>query len=85
MNKADYREYLLCVKRFVKLSQVCNVCNVSRSNLSWFMAGRDELISIEKLEMMVNFIENEMLETLHNTHYQKLNALVPFITSKSLC
>lgn len=60
-KKEFYRSEFLRLMYYVKMSNVCKALDISQSNFSWFLKGRDERLSVDKLEQMYDFIFNEML------------------------
>ena len=60
MTKSEYREIILRMMKYVKVTKFCNSCSVSQSALSYFLKGRDELLSLDKLESFVNTIRDEL-------------------------
>lgn len=61
-EKEFYRSELIRLMEYVKISKCANYCNISQSNLSWFLKGRDELLSLDKLRRLYDFIYNDMLK-----------------------
>ena len=60
MSKSEYRDLILRMMNFIKVTKFCNPLGISQSNLSYFLKGRDERMSIDKLELLVNTIRSEL-------------------------
>lgn len=58
--KQHYRNVLLRMKEYVKITNFCRLCGISQSNLSWFLNGRDECISIDKLRFLIDTIRETL-------------------------
>lgn len=58
MSKTEIRNYILSVKDYVKLASVCREFGLSRSSMNLFLKGIDNAISQQKLNEIVNFIQN---------------------------
>jgi len=52
MTKVTYLYELLRLKKYMKLSIFAKEAGISQSNLSHFMGGRLDIISLNKLELM---------------------------------
>lgn len=60
MTKSEYRETILRMMEYVKVTKFCKRCGIAQSALSYFLKGRDELISIKRLDNLVNTIRSEL-------------------------
>lgn len=60
MSKSEYRNTILRMMKYVKVTKFCNSLGIATSNLSYFLKGRDERMSIDKLELLVNTIRSEL-------------------------
>lgn len=58
MLKSEYRDTILRMMDYVKVTKFCKPCGISQSALSYFLKGRDELLSVQKLEFFVKYIRN---------------------------
>ena len=57
--KDVYRQRILEIEPYIKVNNVCKQCGIANTNMSLFLKkGRDERISVEKLDRFLNFIEN---------------------------
>lgn len=57
-TKKDKILYLLSVKKFLNLSEICKHCNISRQALYYAFNGLDYSISSDKLDEIIEFIKN---------------------------
>lgn len=60
MSKSEYRCTILRMMEYVKVTKFCSSLGIATSNLSYFLKGRDERMSIDKLELLVNTIRSEL-------------------------
>lgn len=58
--KHHYRDELLRMMNYVKITKFCSILGISQSNLSWFLKGRDERMSIYNLELLISTIKSEL-------------------------
>ena len=63
MGHAECREYLNRVKRYVKIGTVAKDLGISQPNLSYYLKSEcnDIAISLEKINKLVEFIQNEIV------------------------
>ena len=52
MSKQEYRDELLRVRYYIKLTVIAKDLGISLSNLSYFLNGADRMMSIEKLNLL---------------------------------
>lgn len=62
MSKQYYRKLLNELKPIIKLSACCEQVGISKSNLSHFLKGEpyDMCVSVDKLELLVDYIKNSL-------------------------
>lgn len=60
--KQLYRLELLRMMDIVKVTKFCKPLGISQSNLSYFLKGRDERMSIEKLELLISTVKAALLD-----------------------
>lgn len=59
--KDVYRREILRLEPYIKVNNICKEVGISNSAMSYFLKkNRDELISIEKLEKFVNFVNDSV-------------------------
>lgn len=58
-SKDEYRLYFAECKRYVKITNICKLVNISIGNYSNFMKGLDTL-SLEKLRQLENAIADTL-------------------------
>lgn len=56
--KQVYRDYLLRIADVINFAGVCRACSVNYTNFKKFMCGNDRYLSIEKLEVICEYIKN---------------------------
>lgn len=55
-DKSYYRTSLNEYSKYLKLTNFCTDCNISLSNFSKFMKGYDDMLSIQKLDILCGYI-----------------------------
>lgn len=58
--KCDIRVKLLILSHSVKLNYYCNLININPSCLTRFLKGSDNAISLDKLNLLLNVIKNDL-------------------------
>lgn len=61
-----YREFLNGISHSVKLSYYCNMLGIDSSNLYKFLKGNNNVINVNKLELLVNYIKNDLSKLIEN-------------------
>lgn len=66
MNKNDYRTYFLAIKEVTKFSVILRNNNCPVSTFSRFLNGDNSCISIDRLEAIKKYINNEVVNFYRN-------------------
>lgn len=57
--KDVYRQEILRLEPYIKVQNICEQVGIAKSNMSYFLKhGRDERVSIEKLQKFLDFVKN---------------------------
>lgn len=61
MDKCAYRSFFQMFQPIIKFNYFCNMCNVDSGNLSKFINGDDDRMSLNSLESLFLCIKNHIV------------------------
>lgn len=61
-----YRLFLKGISYSVKLNYYYKMLGLDHSNMTKFMQGNDKVVNIKKLELLTNYIKNDLRNLIEN-------------------
>lgn len=58
MSKQEKINYLLSIKKYLNLTEICKACNISRQALYYAFVGVDSSVSEKTLDYIIEFIKS---------------------------